>query len=66
MYFTGKEKAFCVLEFDKNNLWTSVQRKFWTKLSSYILDEPSLAYELLIYMFFSSFFDFMSVNLLLF
>ena len=28
MSFTGKEKAFCVLEFDKNNSWTCVQRKF--------------------------------------
>ena len=31
MSFTGKEKAFCVLEFDKNNSWTCVQRKFQTE-----------------------------------
>ena len=31
MYFTGKEKAFCVFEFDKNNPWTCVQRKFRTE-----------------------------------
>ena len=34
MSFTRKEKAFCVLEFDKNNSWTCVQRKFWTVFSS--------------------------------
>jgi len=28
--FTGKEKAFCVLKFDKNNTWTRVQRKLRT------------------------------------
>jgi len=28
MSFTGKEKAFGVLEFDKNNSWTCVQRNF--------------------------------------
>ena len=33
MSFTGKEKAFCVLEFDKNNSWTCVQRKFRTEFS---------------------------------
>ena len=31
MSFTGKEKAFCVLEFDKNNLWTCIQHKFQTE-----------------------------------
>ena len=33
MHFTGKEKAFCVLEFDKNNSWTRVQRNFWEEFS---------------------------------
>ena len=33
MSFTGMEKAFCVLEFDKNNSWTCVQRKFCTGFS---------------------------------
>ena len=33
MSFSGKEKAFCVLEFDKNNSRTCVQRKFWTEFS---------------------------------
>ena len=33
MSFTRKEKAFCVLEFDKNNSWTCVQRKFRTEFS---------------------------------
>ena len=33
MFLTGKEKAFCVLKFDKNNLWTCVQRKFRTEFS---------------------------------
>ena len=33
MLFIGKEKAFCILEFDKNNLWTRVQRSFWRKFS---------------------------------
>ena len=33
MSFTGKEKIFCVLEFDKNNSWTCVQRKFRTEFS---------------------------------
>ena len=30
MSFTEMEKAFCVLEFDKNNPWTCVQRNFWS------------------------------------
>ena len=33
MSFTGMEKAFCVLEFDKNNSWTCVQCKFRTGFS---------------------------------
>ena len=33
MSFTGKEKAFCVLKFDKNNSWTCVQREFRTEFS---------------------------------
>ena len=33
MSFTGMEKAFCVLECDKNNSWTCVQREFRTGFS---------------------------------
>ena len=41
MSFTGKEQAFFVLEFDKSNSWTRVQRNFWTKfLNSHRTDVP--------------------------
>ena len=42
MSFTGMEKAFCVLEFDKNNLWTCVQRKFWTGFSKQPPDQRTI------------------------
>ena len=39
MSFNGKEKAFCVLKFDKNNSWTCVQRKFRTEFSKQPVDQ---------------------------
>ena len=42
MSFTGIEKAFCVLEFDKNNSWTCVQRKFWTGYSKHPPDRRTI------------------------
>ena len=42
MSFTGMEKRFCVLEFDKNNSWTCVQRKFRTEFSKQPLDRRTI------------------------
>ena len=42
MSFTEKEKAFCVLEFDKNNSWTCVQRKFRTEFSKQLPDRRTI------------------------
>ena len=42
MSFTGMEKVFCVLEFDKNNSWTCVQRKFLTVFSEQPPDQRNI------------------------
>ena len=42
MSFTGKEKMFCVLVFDKNSSWTCVQRKFWTEFSKQPPDQHTI------------------------
>ena len=42
MFFTGKKKAVCVLEFDKNNLWTCVESKFRKEFSKQSPDQPAI------------------------